>query len=541
MNDDAAVSRPLGGAAQRLSRKSRGQPQAADAAMIIGIVIACAVVVVAVVCSVVYVPAARRQRQSKQLGLTLDGSVAATLASSDSVHAKVGAVDDLEAGPDILALLSQVKMISGLSPAHARAPALDAARVGSHNASPVGSKLLHSDPSSSSRRQGTFGDKVIRALTRAYHVSGTALPKWLIRASDGGGVTVYSDEHLTPIQVQGRAKEVGSPFPIDFVVTWVDPYDMQWRKQVKADFERVRYASKKRLYHEDAREPARPPGEVPSPEYRDEGWYCVHTAAKFAPWLHTIWIVCQRPQRPWWLPASGKINGVPVKIVYHDEIFDKSVTVQPTYSSNVIESQIGNIADLAEAFIYSNDDFFFGRPVRRQDFFKDDGTPVLRLHDTTATVEALDTVWGSMLRHLIAVGKRLGVKTMLTPEHTATAMRKSTLQAVVRGARPEIKEFAQFRSASDFPVMYLAVNMQPRVDPKSSWKSKYYNNGKQFLDSVDAYPHLLCINHHVDVARPKLDAMIEGRTWTKADVDKVILAAAKAQAAAVGRQFAVKR
>jgi hypothetical protein len=35
--------------------------------------------------------------------------------------------------------------------------------------------------------------------------------------------------------------------------------------------------------------------------------------------------------------------------------------------------------------------------------------------------------------------------------------------------------------------------------------------------------------------------MIEGRTWTKADVDKVILAAAKAQAAAVGRQFAVKR
>jgi hypothetical protein len=129
------------------------------------------------------------------------------------------------------------------------------------------------------------------------------------------------------------------------------------------------------------------------------------------------------------------------------------------------------------------------------------------------------------------VGRRLGVQRMLTPEHTATAMRKSTLQEVVRAVRKDVGEFAQFRSATDFPIMYLTVNLQPYIAPKGGWVSKYYNNGKQFMDVAEsAYPHLLCINHHVNVAVPKLDAMMEQRPWTKADV-RAWQSRARAQAA----------
>ena len=43
----------------------------------------------------------------------------------------------------------------------------------------------------------------------------------------------------------------------------------------------------------------------------------------------------------------------------------------PTFNSTTIEMYLHRIPDLAEQFIYSNDDMFPIRPLQISDFFKD--------------------------------------------------------------------------------------------------------------------------------------------------------------------------
>ncbi len=66
-----------------------------------------------------------------------------------------------------------------------------------------------------------------------------------------------------------------------------------------------------------------------------------------------------------------------IQIVDHTEIFAGFTEFLPTFNSLAIESLIWRIPDLAEHFIYFNDDVFVSAPVGKTDFFQD-GAPVLR-------------------------------------------------------------------------------------------------------------------------------------------------------------------
>ena len=89
----------------------------------------------------------------------------------------------------------------------------------------------------------------------------------------------------------------------------------------------------------------------------DELRYALRSVHAFAPWVRRIFIATDS-QAPAWLDADHPR----VRIVRSEEFF-ADPAVLPTFNSHAIESQLHHIPDLAEHFLYSNDDMFFGRPV----------------------------------------------------------------------------------------------------------------------------------------------------------------------------------
>lgn len=136
---------------------------------------------------------------------------------------------------------------------------------------------------------------------------------------------------------------------IDFVITWVDMEDPKW----KAEFSK--YSGKKDNEKNG----------VSEARFRDYGFlkYWFRGVEKFAPWVRKIHFVTSG-QKPEWLDENNpKIN-----LVNHKDYIPEQFL--PTYNSVVIERYIHKIPDLAERFVYFNDDFYIINHVSVERFFK---------------------------------------------------------------------------------------------------------------------------------------------------------------------------
>ena len=98
----------------------------------------------------------------------------------------------------------------------------------------------------------------------------------------------------------------------------------------------------------------------------DELKYALRSVHLFAPWVRRIFIATDSPA-PSWLKRHPKVT-----IVRSEEMF-ADPSVLPTHNSHAVESQLHNIDGLAEHFLYSNDDMFFGRPISPDLFFSPGG------------------------------------------------------------------------------------------------------------------------------------------------------------------------
>ncbi len=136
---------------------------------------------------------------------------------------------------------------------------------------------------------------------------------------------------------------------IDFVITWVDMNDPDW----KAEFSK--YSGRKENTKNG----------VSKARFRDNGFlrYWFRGVAKFAPWVRTIYFVtsCQVPE---WLDTSNP----KIKIIRHAEIVPKQFL--PTFNSVVIERYMHRIPGLAEHFVYFNDDFYIINHITEERFFR---------------------------------------------------------------------------------------------------------------------------------------------------------------------------
>ena len=124
--------------------------------------------------------------------------------------------------------------------------------------------------------------------------------------------------------------------------------------------------------------------------YRD--WnllrYWFRGVERFAPWVRTIHLVTWGSVPSWLNTAHPKL-----RIVTHESYLPK--TACPTFNSNAIELSMHCIADLAEQFVYFNDDMFLLRPVEPTFFFRD-GLPC-----DNAVLSPVMPVWGDTISKTI--------------------------------------------------------------------------------------------------------------------------------------------
>ncbi|MBF8149469.1 hypothetical protein ITJ86_06145 [Winogradskyella sp. F6397] len=104
--------------------------------------------------------------------------------------------------------------------------------------------------------------------------------------------------------------------------------------------------------------------------------FTINSILKYAPYIRNIYIITDN-QTPEFLQNSSDDTYKNVSIVDHKVVFKGYEEYLPTFNCRPIETCLFRIPDLAEHFIYFNDDFFLINDTKPNDFFKN-GLPILR-------------------------------------------------------------------------------------------------------------------------------------------------------------------
>lgn len=147
---------------------------------------------------------------------------------------------------------------------------------------------------------------------------------------------------------RGHRHEASSE-PIDFVVSWVNSDDPEWR---------ARRNEARRRFGLTADE-----GGASDVRHRDWGlfrfWF--RAVDQFCPWVRKIHVV-HAGSPPDWLDTDHHR----LQLVPDGSLLDHGLDV---FNSHAIESRIHTIPGLSERFVYFNDDFYIGRSLSPEFFF----------------------------------------------------------------------------------------------------------------------------------------------------------------------------
>lgn len=147
-------------------------------------------------------------------------------------------------------------------------------------------------------------------------------------------------------------KNLKENYDIDFVISWMNPYDDNWRRE-KAKYWAI---------------------EIDDPNYdenqvaRFRDWdniqYLFRGIEEFAPWVRKIYFVTWDTV-PEWL----NIDNPKIEVIRDREIIPEGLA--PAFSPNPMETNLHRIPGLSEHFVFFNDDMFLINPVDKKDFFVD--------------------------------------------------------------------------------------------------------------------------------------------------------------------------
>lgn len=141
--------------------------------------------------------------------------------------------------------------------------------------------------------------------------------------------------------------------PIDFVVSWVNSDDPDWKRRRNA----ARRASG--LSYDSGASDVR---------HRDWGLfrYWFRAVERYCPWVNKIHVVHAGAPPVWLDTTNPRLN-----LLTDASLLDHDVDV---FNSHAIESRLHKIPGLTEKFVYFNDDFYIGRELE-PDFFFPGGLP----------------------------------------------------------------------------------------------------------------------------------------------------------------------
>lgn len=154
---------------------------------------------------------------------------------------------------------------------------------------------------------------------------------------------------------------------IDFVMPWVDDSDPSWIHK------KEKYLGENTANGND--------------EARFRDWdilrYWFRAVEQYAPWVRYIFFVTDN-QMPVWLNDKHP----KLKWIKHTDYIPTEYL--PTFSANPIELNFHRIPELAEQFVYFNDDVFLNAPTTPADFFRNGFPCHSAILDTMSPVEAGD-------------------------------------------------------------------------------------------------------------------------------------------------------
>ncbi len=228
-------------------------------------------------------------------------------------------------------------------------------------------------------------------------------------------------------------------FPIDVVYTWVDGEDPEWEARRAERLAGMTGTAQTKESSGAARFVS-----------RDELRYSMRSIHLFAPWVRKIHLVTAG-QVPEWL-----VDHPLVQVVDHTEIMPADAL--PTFNSHAIESCIHKIPDLAEHFIYFNDDFLLARPLSPRVFFNAGGEPAVFLSKTSLGLDNLpgSPPWlkaGWNNRKLLA--ETFGVAITHSLVHAPYAHRRSVLEEIEARFPDEVARTTRspFRADTDVSML----------------------------------------------------------------------------------------
>jgi Stealth protein CR2, conserved region 2/Stealth protein CR3, conserved region 3/Stealth protein CR4, conserved region 4/Stealth protein CR1, conserved region 1 len=226
-------------------------------------------------------------------------------------------------------------------------------------------------------------------------------------------------------------------FDIDMVFSWVDGNDPEFRARRMAAMSNYVV------------------GEGDDAEARirqvDELKYALRSVHAFAPWVRRIFIATDSPV-PEWLAPHPKVT-----IVRAEEHFTDPSAL-PVYNSHAVESQLHHIPGLAEHFLYSNDDMFFGRALSPTMFFSPGGVTKFIEAGTRIGLGANNSE-RSGFENAARVNRQLlwerfGKIITRHLEHTAAPLRKSVLSELECEFSDDFARTraSRFRASTDISV-----------------------------------------------------------------------------------------
>jgi len=325
---------------------------------------------------------------------------------------------------------------------------------------------------------------------------------------------------------------------VDLVFSWVDGSS--------SDFQRQRAARLEEYVVGDGDDgPAR---------YRhvDELRYALRSVHMYAPWVRRIFIATDSPA-PAWLLDHPKVT-----IVRSEEFF-ADPSVLPTHNSHAVEAQLHRIPGLAEHFLYSNDDMFFGRLVEPELFFTPGG--VTKFVECEVRIGA-----GAPAAHRSGhdnglrvnrelLRERFGRTIVRDLEHCATPLRRSVMAELEERMPDDFARTAasRFRSATDISVTnslyhYYALmtgraiaTHEPRVRYVQTTIAPGLRRMERLAERTDI--DMFCLNDggdaevpeevRVRVLRAALERMFPVRApWERADRAAISAAQESARSAA---------
>jgi hypothetical protein len=230
-------------------------------------------------------------------------------------------------------------------------------------------------------------------------------------------------------------------FDIDMVFSWVDGNDPEFRARRAA-------AMANHLTNNVVGE-----GDDADARIRqiDELKYALRSVHAFAPWVRRIFIATDSPV-PEWLAPHPKVTIVRAE----DHFTDRSAL--PVYNSHAVETQLHHIPGLAEHFLYSNDDMFFGRALSATTFFSPGGVTKFIEAGTRIGLGA-NNPERSGFENAARVNRQLlwgRFEKIITRhlEHTAAPLRKSVLCELEREFPDDFArtQASRFRASTDISV-----------------------------------------------------------------------------------------